>query len=447
MVDWQGWLAITAFLGVMALVITEATHLMIAALLGALLLIFSNVLDLPEAVDYVSRGHQTLALFLGVMILVRSFEPTKVFDYIAIRVLILAQGSGKLILLSIVALTSVICSVLPNATTVLLLGPLLPPIAMKLGLEFVPLLILMVLTANSAGLLTLVGDPATFIVGDAINISFGDYLLRLGFAGVLAIATIVIMLPWLFPRTWRAQLSVDTNLELPTVQHPRAVVLGGLITAVMLVFFVIGESLPIPVSPAAIALLGATLALLISHHSKIETVNHILRDVDWSTLIFFMSIFVLVGGLEKTGIISHLGQLLAIGLGQNIALGALVLLFGIGFLSSVVPNIPLVVALVPLMKAYVVDINLAAPAILDPNYSGAFPPNILPLFYAMMLGATLGGNGTLVGASANIVGAGIAELHGQTISARKFLAFGMPVMLVQLLVAALFLTFRFLLPL
>ncbi|NJK72238.1 MAG: transporter, partial [Synechococcaceae cyanobacterium SM2_3_60] len=169
MVDWQGWLAITAFLGVMALVITEVTHLMIAALLGALLLIFSNVLNLPEAIDYISRGHQTLALFLGVMILVRSFEPTKVFDHIAIRVLILAQGSGKLILLSIVALTSVICSVLPNATTVLLLGPLLPPIATKLGLEFIPLLILMVLTANSAGLLTLVGDPATYIVGDAIN--------------------------------------------------------------------------------------------------------------------------------------------------------------------------------------------------------------------------------------------------------------------------------------
>ncbi len=289
------------------------------------------------------------------------------------------------------------------------------------------------------------GDPATYIVGDAINISFGEYLQRLSLGGGLAIATIVVMLPWLFPRTWSAQLSVDASLELPTVQHPRAVVLGGLITAAMLIMFVVGESLPIPVSPAAIALLGATLALLISHHSRIETINHILRDVDWSTLIFFMNIFVLVGALEKTGVISYLGQVLALTLRQNIALGSLVLLFGIGFLSSVVPNIPLVVALVPLLKAYVVDSGLAETAILDPNYSGAFPPSILPLFYAMMFGATLGGNGTLVGASANIVGAGIAELHGQTISARKFLRFGMPVMLVQLFVAALFITFRFLL--
>lgn len=137
--------------------------------------------------------------------------------------------------------------------------------------------------------------------------------------------------------------------------------------------------------------MGAALALLLSHHSKIDTVNHILRDVDWSTLIFFMSTFVLIGSLEKTGVIQGLSGLMALLLGQNLALGSLFLLFFVGILSSVVPNIPLVVAMVPLLKQYLINIGLLGPEVLDASFSGDLPPEVLPLFYAMMIGATLGG--------------------------------------------------------
>jgi Na+/H+ antiporter NhaD/arsenite permease-like protein len=212
------------------------------------------------------------------------------------------------------------------------------------------------------------------------------------------------------------------------------------------VFFVVGESLPVPISPAAVALLGAALALLLAHQSKIDTVSNILRDVDWSTLIFFMSTFVLIGGLEKTGVVKSLSGVLALILGQNIALGSLVLLFFVGLLSSVVPNIPLVVGMVPLLKQYVVNIGLAGPEVLSPSFNGQFPPEVLPLFYAMMFGATLGGNGTLVGASSNIVAAGISEQHGRRISFKTFLRYGLPIMGMQLLTAALYVTLRFLLP-
>ncbi|MBE9142814.1 ArsB/NhaD family transporter [Planktothrix mougeotii] len=432
------------FVGVIILIMGEWLHLTIAAFLGALLLIFLHVMTLTEAVTYISRSYATLALFFGVMILVRSFEPTKIFDYLAVKMIWLAKGEGKRLLLGIVALTTPICAVLPNATTVMLLAPLIPPIAQDLGIDFVPLLILMVFIANSAGLLTLVGDPATFIVGDSINISFVDYLQRLSIGGILAVVSVVILLPILFRKTWNTKFEHLEDLPHPQINHPRTLAMGGFIIVFVLTFFVIGETLPVPISPAAVALLGAALALMLAHHSKIDTVNNILRDLDWSTLIFFMSIFVLIGGLEKTGVINSLSGLLAVILGKNIALGSILLLLTVGIISSVIPNIPLVVAMVPLLKQYLVNVGFVGAEVLDPAFNGQFPPEVLPLFYAMMFGATLGGNGTLVGASSNIVAAGISEQHGRTISFKTFLRYGIPVTVVQLLIAILYVTVVFL---
>lgn len=432
------------FVGVIISIMGEWLHLTIAAFLGALLLIFFHVMTLTEAVNYISRSYATLALFFGVMVLVRAFEPTKIFDYLAVKMILMAKGEGKRLLLGIVALTTPICAVLPNATTVMLLAPLIPPIAQDIGIDFVPLLILMVFIANSSGLLTLVGDPATFIVGDAINISFVEYLQRLSLGGVLAVVSVVILLPILFRKTWNTKFEHLEDLPHPKINHPRILALGSLIMVFVLTFFVIGETLPVPISPAAVALLGAALALMLAHHSKIDTVNNILRDLDWSTLIFFMSIFVLIGGLEKTGVISNLSGLLAVILGKNIALGSILLLVTVGIISSVVPNIPLVVAMVPLLKQYLVNVGFVGAEVLDPAFNGQFPPEVLPLFYAMMFGATLGGNGTLVGASSNIVAAGISELHGRTISFKTFLHYGIPVMVVQIFVAMLYVTFAFL---
>ncbi|BAY11732.1 hypothetical protein NIES2098_49170 [Calothrix sp. NIES-2098] len=443
--NWQAILSIITFIAVIILIMTEWVHLTIAALLGALLLVFTNVMTLEEAVGYIGNSHGTLGLFFGVMVLVRAFEPTKIFDYLATQMVLLAKGDGKRLLLGIVGITTPICAVLPNATTVMLLAPLIPPMAQELGINFVPLLILMVFIANSAGLLTIVGDPATFIVGDAINISFVDYLLRLSLGGVIAVATVTATLPFLFRKIWHTKLENLEQLPHPQINHPRILTMGAVIIAFVLIFFVIGESLPVPISPAAVALLGAALALLLSNQSKIDSVHNILKDVDWSTLIFFMSIFVLIGGLEKTGVINGLSGILAIILGKNILLGSLVLLFFIGILSSIIPNIPLVVAMVPLLKQYVVNVGLAPAAVLASDFQGQFPPEVLPLFYAMMFGATLGGNGTLVGASSNIVAAGISEQHGRRISFKTFLHYGIPVMLLQLIAAALYVLFRFLL--
>jgi Na+/H+ antiporter NhaD/arsenite permease-like protein len=443
--NWQAIVSVITFASVIILIMTEWVNLTIATLLGALLLVFTNVMTLKEAVGYIGNSHGTLALFFGVMVLVRAFEPTKIFDYLATQMVRLAKGKGNRLLLGIVGITTPICAVLPNATTVMLLAPLIPPMAQEVGVNFVPLLILMVFVANSAGLLTLVGDPATFIVGDAINISFIDYLWRLSLGGAIAVITVTATLPFLFRKIWKTELENLEELPHPQINHPRVLAIGAVIVAFVLVFFVIGESLPVPISPAAVALLGAALAMLLSHQSKIDSVHNILRDVDWSTLIFFMSIFVLIGGLEKTGVISNLSGVFAVLLGTNILLGSLVILFFVGIISSVVPNIPLVVAMVPLLKQYVVSVGLAPASVLAPDFQGQFPPEVLPLFYAMMFGATLGGNGTLVGASSNIVAAGISEQHGRRISFKTFLQYGIPVMLLQLTTSALYVLIRFLL--
>ncbi|RZM77768.1 SLC13 family permease [Leptolyngbya iicbica] len=436
--------SLSVFLGVLVCIMTERLQLTIAAMLGALLLLFLNVLTLTEAVDYIAQSYATLALFFGVMVMVRAFEPTGIFEFLATQMVRMAGGQGKRLLLGIVAITTPICAVLPNATTVMLLAPLLPPIATELGVNFVPLLILLVFVANSAGLLTLVGDPATFIVGDAVNISFLDYLKSLSLGGAIAIAAIVVMLPILFPTIWHKQLDNLAQLPHPRVNHPRMLMLGGLIVALVLTLFVVGETLPVPISPATVALMGAALCLLITHHSRIDSIQNILRDLDWSTLLFFMSVFVLIGSLEKTGVLSAASSVLALILGHNIALGSLLVLLLVGGLSSLVPNIPLVVAMVPLLKEYVVNVGLATPDILDPNFAGNLPIEVLPLFYAMMYGATLGGNGTLIGASSNIVAAGVAEQHGKSISFRTFLKYGFPIAAVQLTLMGVYMLMRFL---
>jgi Na+/H+ antiporter NhaD/arsenite permease-like protein len=442
--SWQAIVALIIFVSVIGIIITEWMPLTIAAMLGALLLVVLNILTLDQAIAYIANSHSTLGLFFGVMVMIRVLQPTQIFEYLATQMVLLAKGKGKRLLLGIVAITTPICAVLPNATTVMLLAPLIPPLAQEIGVDFVPLLILMVFVANSAGLLTLVGDPATFIVGNSINMTFIDYLQTLSLGGVVAVLVVVATLPFLYKKIWRTELSNLDMLSIPTIKHPRVLLLGSVIVLLVLVFFVVGDILPVPISPATVALLGAVLCLLLAHHGKIDSVSNILRDVDWSTLLFFMSIFVLIGGLQHTGVVSSASSLLAFLLGKNIALGAIVLLFSVGLLSSVVPNIPLVVAMVPLLKEYLVNAGFVGAQILSPESTTQLPPEVLPLFYAMMYGATLGGNGTLVGASANIVAAGISEQHGQPISFGRFLYYGLPTMGLQLVVLAVYVGIAFL---
>jgi Na+/H+ antiporter NhaD/arsenite permease-like protein len=436
-------IAAVTFVVAIAISITEWIPLVLSALLGALILVVTNVMTLPEAIAYIGKSHGTLALFFGVMVLVRVLQPTKIFEYLGTQVVIWARGRGDRLLLGIIAITTPICAVLPNATTVMLIAPIIPAMAIELGVDFVPLLVLLVFVANSSGLLTIVGDPATFIVGEGINLSFADYLMRLSMGGVLAVGATIVLLPILFRGIWQTRLQTIANLPSPRIEHPVALSLGGVIIAGVLVFFVVGEMLPVPVAPATVALFGAALALLLAHLTKLDRVERILSDLDWSTLIFFMSIFVLIGGLEKTGIVDRLSDILTLVLGKNITLGTIAIVFITGAISSLIPNIPLVVAMMPLLKQYLLEVGMISPLMAQSDYTGQFPDVVLPLFYGMMFGATLGGNATIIGASSNIIAAGVAQKYGRPISFGQFLRYGIPVASLQLLVAALYLSIRF----
>ena len=272
--------------------------------------------------------------------------------------------------------------------------------------------------------------------------TFADYLSLLSLGGVLAILAVVALLPLSFSSIWRARLPEDSTIVLPRIQTPWVMAACLVVLAVMIALFVFGESLAPPISPPAVAIVGATLVLLIAYLTRLDSVGGILRDVDWETLRFFVCIFVLVGALDKTGVIGALGSAMGDWLGGNVVLASFLLLVGIGCLSSIVPNIPLVVAMVPLVKQYAVGAGLATQAEIEAGY-GHMPATVLPLFFAMCFGATLGGNATLLGASSNIVAGGICAQAGRPLTFMTFLRFGVPVAALQLAVAGAYVWIRF----
>ena len=349
-------------------------------------------------------------------------EATGVFAVVAHRLLPLSRGKGSRLLIGVVMLTTVICAWLPNATTVLLIGPLLPPLAQEVKLDPRPLLILLVLTANSAGLLTLIGDPATYIVGTGLGLSFGAYIRQISSAGLLGVLVLLATLPWLYPAIWKARFTLPQQVP-PRLHHRRALGLLLTVVAVMLALFLGGELLPVPITPDAVALAGAAASLVIVHQSGLISVDRLLSQIDWSTLIYFMAVFVLIGGLQRTGVLADVAEALASQVGTAGAVP--LLLVSTALLSAVA-------ALTPILIEASRQAGLA-------GTDGTVAAGTLPLFAALMLGGTLGGNATLIGASANLVGAGIARQQGSPLSFGYWLRFGVPTLVVQLGAAALWL--------
>ena len=328
-------LAVATFVAVLLATAAGVTHLTAAALLGAVLLLATGVLTMPEAVQSVALSQGTLTLLFGMMVLVRALEATGVFAVVAHRLLPLSRGKGSRLLIGVVMLTTVICAWLPNATTVLLIGPLLPPLAQEVKQDPRPLLILLVLTANSAGLLTLIGDPATYIVGTGLGLSFGAYIRQISSAGLLGVLVLLATLPWLYPAIWKARFTLPQQVP-PRLHHRRALGLLLTVVAVMLALFLGGELLPVPITPDAVALAGAAASLVIVHQSGLISVDRLLSQIDWSTLIYFMAVFVLIGGLQRTGVLADVAEALASQVGTAGAVP--LLLVSTALLSAVVPN-------------------------------------------------------------------------------------------------------------
>jgi Na+/H+ antiporter NhaD/arsenite permease-like protein len=312
-------------------------------------------------------------------------------------------------------------------------------VARALRVDFVAPMILTAIISNAAGLLTLVGDPATFLVGNAIGMSFSAYLGTVSPAGLLSVLAILPLMPLLMPSIWNARSELPPRRTV-TIERPGFVALALGVLLLMVVLFVFGEALPVPIVAPEVAILGATLALLVVYQLRVEGVETVLNSVDWKTLLFIGAIFCLVQAFTETGLLQGMALRLHDLFGTHFTLVALVLLAAIGVLSSVLANIPVVAASLVMTKGYLVAAQAVPEIALAADFT-AWPVATLPLFIAMMFGGTLGGNATLIGASSNIVSAGICAAQGERVSFARFLRLGLPITVIQLMVSALYVVY------
>jgi Na+/H+ antiporter NhaD/arsenite permease-like protein len=433
----QSTLTLVVFAAVIVAIAFDVMDMVVAALLGVATLIFFGVYSAKDVAAVADASSGSLALLFGGMVVVRVLAPTGLFEWVGSKYLRLTRGSGKRFLIGLVFLVAILCSVLPNATTVVLIAPVILRVARTLEIDFVPALILTAIVSNTAGLLTLVGDPATFLVGSAIGMTFGEYLRQVSLGGALNLVALFLIVPWLLRDVWNVRRELPADLPPAHITRPMSATLALLVLAVMLLLFLFGEEIPLEIAPPAAAIIAAALGLLAVQAMREESVGDIVRDVDWKTLLFITLLFGLVGAISKTGVLQSCSQVLHDTFGRHLLMAAMVVLLGIGLTSALLANIPLVAAGLLAVKGYLVITELVPDQALEPTFT-AWPPETLPLFIALMFGGTLGGNATLIGASANIVSVGICAANGRPVSFAGFMRYGVPVVAVQLAVSALY---------
>ncbi|CDH45535.1 SLC13 family permease [Candidatus Contendibacter odensensis] len=437
MTDFQIYLTIGVFVTVILLIAFDLIDMTVTALLGVSVLIVFGILDGSDLMPIVHTAGGPLSLLFGGMVVARVIGKTGIFEWIGDAFLRATGGSGKRLLLLIVALVAPLCAVLPNATAVILVAPVIVGVCQALKVDFVGPLIITAIVSNAAGMLTLVGDPATFLVGQAIGLSFIDYLRMVSLGGVLAVLAVVPLLPWLLPKIWATRVTLPAERPPITIERPGFLALALFVLLIMVALFLVGESLPTRIIPPQVAIIGAALALLVVYGVRIEPVGEVIRDVDWKTILFLGAIFTLVQAFIKTELLQGLSIQLYHWFGSDLMPVAFLSLAGIGILSSLLANIPVVAAALVMITGYLVAAQAVPEIALAPGFTD-WPNVTLPVFVAMMFGGTLGGNATLIGASANVVAVGICAAQGQRVSFIQFLRIGLPIAVVQLSVGALY---------
>jgi Na+/H+ antiporter NhaD/arsenite permease-like protein len=437
MTELQVLVTVAVLAGLILVLLFDWLDMTVAGLLSVSTLIVFGIVSQKDIANVVSSGGGVLALLFGGMVVARTLTPTGIFENLGARFLQLTRGSGKRFLLGLIVLIAPVCAFLPNATVVILLAPVIIRVAEALEIDFVAPMILTAIISNSAGLLTLVGDPATFLVGSAMGMSFIEYLNRVALGGLLTLVVLILLFPYLTRDIWRVTRTMPTKIVVPPLRQPLLGALALLLLVIMVLLFLFGELLPIQIFPPAVAIVVCSVALLMVYAAKVEPVQKVLGDIDWKTLIFIACMFVLVEALVKAGFLQTVSDDIFRRFGTNRLAVALFLLIAVGIVSSVLANIPVVAASVLMVKGYFVVSQMMPEEALGASFS-AWPLTTLPVFVAMMFGGTLGGNATLIGASANIVSGGICAAHGKPIRFMIFMRYGMPITLAQIAVAAIY---------
>ncbi|MBL8237930.1 MAG: ArsB/NhaD family transporter [Bryobacterales bacterium] len=429
------WVASALFGIVYALIIAEKLNRAILALLGAAMLIVCGVLNQEAA--FRGIDFNTIGLLMGMMLIVGITAKSGVFQYVAIwsAKKVQAKPMGVLFMLSMV--TAFLSAMLDNVTTVLLVVPVTLLITEELKVRPYPFLLAEILASNIGGTATLIGDPPNIMIGSLVGIPFNDFIVNL--APVVVVVLAVSCVPYYFMyrkelvTTDKARQRVMEFDEREAIKNHRLLKQALFVLGVVLIGFFTSRLTHL--EPATVAMGGAALLLLLDNFSKSseeqgESVQHAFAEVEWVTLMFFVGLFILVHGLESSGVIRSMAEKLLEATQGDRTVTVLAVLWGSAILSAFIDNIPFVATMIPLIKS------------MAPTFGGE--QGLMPLWWALSMGACLGGNGTLIGASANLVVAGLAERAGHPIRFVTYLKSAFGLMLLSIAISHVYVYWRYL---
>jgi len=430
------WIATLVFVLMLVLVASDI-HNTLAALLGATLILGISYLGKPlfegleiisfaTAMDHVDWN--VIFLVMGMMIVIAVVERTGIFQWLAFMAYRASGGRTWLLLPILMLVTGVASALLDNVTTMLLMTPISVQIAIAMGINPLTLLIPEVMASNVIGISTLIGTPTNIIIGSYAGISFNGFLTNLTPGVLLAMVGLVLYCEYIYRHDLQPGGSISESLhkkleEGARISEPVHLTKAGVVLIIMLVLFVTGEHFHLPSS--VIALMGAT-ALLIWIRPDIDKM---ISAVDWTTLVFFIALFIVVGALQEVGLISFIAEFIGDLVGENLLLAMMAITWFSAILSMIVANIPFAAAMLPVI------------GYLSTRIPGA-DSNVL--FFCLAVGTAMGGNGSLIGASANMVTAGIAERAGYPISYTYFMKKGLPALFITVALGSIWLVLHFL---
>jgi Na+/H+ antiporter NhaD/arsenite permease-like protein len=421
--------ALAVFLIAYALIATERVHKVTAALSGAGVMLAFRLTDGATAFHSQDAGidWNVIFLLLGMMIIVGVVKETGLFEFLAIAAAKRARGRPFAVLVLLCVLTAGASAVLDNVTTVLLIAPVTLLVCDRLGLRPAPYLIAEVLASNIGGTATLIGDPPNIIIASRGGLSFNDFLIHLAPFIVVLMAVFLLVCRWLFAGSFRSDpqrvAEVMALSEREAIRDHRLLAQCLVVLGLVLAAFVLHSVLR--TEPSVIALLGAGVLVLVTR----VTVEEALADIEWATLVFFMGLFVMVGALVHVGLVEKASRALVTATGDRLLLATMVLLVASAVLSAIIDNIPYVATMAPIVN------DLVAGA------GGLERAQVL--WWALALGADLGGNATAVGASANVVMIGMAARSGIRISFWEFTRYGLVVAALSIALAVPYLWLRY----
>ena len=420
--------AIVIFVIAYALIISEKVHRTIVGLFGAMLMILFGIIDQETAVHHIDFN--TLGLLMGMMIIVNITSETGLFNFLAIWAAQKVKARPIALLVVLSTITMVCSALLDNVTTVLLTVPITFSITSQLKVDVMPYLISQILASNIGGTATLIGDPPNIMIGSAVGLDFMAFVENLTLISVIIFILVQFILIGLYHKELHTQPELqDKIMRLPAdAQITDHALLKKCLAVIFLTitFFVLHGSLGL--ESATVALSGAGLLLLITATEDEEKIVKVLSKIEWPAIFFFGGLFILVGALVETGVIRMLAAEAIHATGGDVEATAILILWMSAFASAFIDNIPFVATLIPLIQ--------------DMGQMGL--TNLDPLWWSLALGACLGGNGTLIGASANVVVASMSAQRGRPISFIGFMKVALPIMTFTIIISNIYIYIRYL---